>query len=228
MIFKPELYRAILRGEKTITRRPIRNGQPCRYKPGRTYAIQPGRGQPSNGNRIHIHDVDQAFLGDITYEDARREGFKTRAEFCDYWMRLHDRTWRTQTQDEAPGEAEILDRFDERHANTPVWVIRFEYTEPQDRFLADRHARANYTTNRHQALDSDAPVVDDATLDRFVKENHEKPKVAQLDVWRDSRSRLEAEIRHLEQADLGRDVSTTIRALRRQLDRLDQKIRRAA
>lgn len=45
VIFRPELARKIIRGEKTMTRRPIKPGETtCRYRPGRDYAVQPGRG----------------------------------------------------------------------------------------------------------------------------------------------------------------------------------------
>ena len=43
MIFKPELVEKILVGEKTETRRKANPDGSQRYKPGRTYAVQPGR-----------------------------------------------------------------------------------------------------------------------------------------------------------------------------------------
>ena len=89
MIFRPELARKIIRGEKTMTRRPIKPGEKhCRYQEGRDYAVQPGSGKPESC-RILILTVEGQALGDLTYRDARAEGFKTRQDFQAYWAGLH-------------------------------------------------------------------------------------------------------------------------------------------
>ena len=64
MIFRPELAARILAGEKTVTRR-IANGNPrspwyrgrCALRPGRSYAVSPGRGR-AQLCRIVIDSVD--------------------------------------------------------------------------------------------------------------------------------------------------------------------------
>ncbi len=103
MIFKPELVDLIRRGLKTETRRPVKPGQPCRYVPGRTYAVQPGRGR-SQVFRIRVIDVRQEQLGQIDGVTARREGFSTGNAFLDYWRGLY-------------GTVDLEQR---------VWAIRFE------------------------------------------------------------------------------------------------------
>lgn len=118
MIFSPDLAEKIMRGEKTETRRP-RTGEnptgklggwinnPCRYQPGRTYAVQPGRGKKSIG-RIRVLSVLPEVLHEMTDESFRREGFANAQEFQAKWLSLYRRgNW--------------LD---------PVWTIRFEVVEP--------------------------------------------------------------------------------------------------
>ena len=80
MIFKPELAEKVLDGEKTETRRIVKEDETdCRYVPGRGRAI----------GRIAITDVRKEKLGEITHEGAVREGFPTVRAFLDYWRRLH-------------------------------------------------------------------------------------------------------------------------------------------
>ena len=117
MIFRPELVKQILAGKKTMTRRPVKPGElACRYKPGRVYGVQLGRGRPTHMTgeeplRITILEVRQEHLGEITLPDARREGFRTTQEFKDYWRGLYG-------------------TFD---LELPVWVIGFARGDVTDR-----------------------------------------------------------------------------------------------
>jgi hypothetical protein len=98
MIFSPDLCELILAGEKTVTRRPVKfipgtltipvPFAPCRYLPGIDYAIQPGRGKKSLG-RIRVKSVIRQEVGEITPNDARREGFSGRLGFVDRWKLLY-------------------------------------------------------------------------------------------------------------------------------------------
>lgn len=85
MIFRPELARLIRQGKKTQTRR---RGETTTYAVGRIVPVQPGRGKRSTA-RILITAVEQQRLGDLTFEQARAEGFRTRDEFFAYWRGLH-------------------------------------------------------------------------------------------------------------------------------------------
>jgi hypothetical protein len=89
VIFKPELVRAIQQGRKTMTRRPVKpRERDCRYKPEHVYSIQPGRGRKAVC-QITVMDVRMEYLGNLSLEDARREGFRTTADFYAYWQRLY-------------------------------------------------------------------------------------------------------------------------------------------
>lgn len=87
MIFAPDMVDEILAGRKMVTRRPYK-GVDCRYVPGRTYAVQPGRGQKAVA-RIRIVDVDLQALGHIDNNDAKREGFPDKGAFMSYWRTLY-------------------------------------------------------------------------------------------------------------------------------------------
>lgn len=89
MIFRRELVEKILAGEKTETRRKVKPGETeCRYKVGKTYAAQPGRGMKGVA-RIRIEYVRREELGDMRYGDAEREGFDGVGEFLAYWEKLY-------------------------------------------------------------------------------------------------------------------------------------------
>ena len=77
MIFKPELAEKVLAGEKTETRRVVKDGEvECRYVPGRDYAVQPGRGKRAIG-RIYITDVRREKLK----RDHPRRGAERRVPY---------------------------------------------------------------------------------------------------------------------------------------------------
>ncbi len=90
MNFKPELCDLVLCGTKTVTRRPIGDKPECQYKPGKDYAVCPGRGKHQLG-RIKVISVWRELLEDITDKDAVLEGFADRAEFVHYWLKLYGR-----------------------------------------------------------------------------------------------------------------------------------------
>lgn len=95
MIFRPELAEKVLAGDKTQTRR-LKSDNPrspwwrerCAYVVGREYAIQPGRGKVAIG-RLLITEVREALLGDISYGDARAEGFESPSHFMRYFRELN-------------------------------------------------------------------------------------------------------------------------------------------
>lgn len=95
MNFKPELCELVLKGSKTVTRRPVADRTECQYKEGRDYAICPGRGKSQLG-RMVVHSVRQERLGWIDDEEAVLEGFADREAFIAYWMKLYGR-WQWET-----------------------------------------------------------------------------------------------------------------------------------
>ena len=93
MIFKPEMIEKILAGDKTVTRRPIVGNADCRYKDGRDYALQPGRGKKAVG-RIRILDIRATELGhQLTILESAKEGFGSFRDFRDDWEDLYGVSW---------------------------------------------------------------------------------------------------------------------------------------
>lgn len=94
MIFSANLLPKVLDGTKTQTRRPVRwptgalasvdPPKPCPYKPGGSYAIQPGRGQHGIA-RLCVLTVDRVPVASITQGDARAEGFPDAVSFLAAW-----------------------------------------------------------------------------------------------------------------------------------------------
>ena len=111
-----------------------------KWEVGKTYAIQPGRGQKSVG-RIRVTALSRQDVRTFTYEDVNREGFATRYEFMRTWCEMHDKTaqhkmsvayWMIQAQiNTAESESIRLRKLlESRPVNLyTAWVIRFELAE---------------------------------------------------------------------------------------------------
>jgi hypothetical protein len=93
MIFGADMLKLVQQGRKTQTRRPVKYSDrgkslDCRYQPGRSYAIQKERGGRAI-DRLTVTEVRLERLVEMTLQDARREGFRTRRDFFDYWVGLY-------------------------------------------------------------------------------------------------------------------------------------------
>lgn len=104
MNFFPELAEKVVAGEKTVTRRMVSNNprspwfiDGCSLKPGRSYAVCPGRGKHAIG-RVVVTDVRIEMLGRVDEDEARKEGFASSDDFMDAFRsingrRENDLTW---------------------------------------------------------------------------------------------------------------------------------------
>jgi len=61
-----------------------------RWEVGKTYAVQPARGQPAIG-RIRITGIREQDVREISDADVRAEGFASKANFLETWTQMHDR-----------------------------------------------------------------------------------------------------------------------------------------
>jgi len=87
MWFKKELAIKIIQGKKTQT---IRKNS--KLKVGQIYCVNIGP-RPAVA-RIKIIEKQEITLGELTEEDAKREGFETLEEFKEYWIRILGLPWR--------------------------------------------------------------------------------------------------------------------------------------
>lgn len=179
MIFKPELAKLVRRGLKTQTRRPIKTkagtDQPCRYIPGRHYAIQDGYGLAEDG-RIEIIEIREELAGDITDHDARLEGFPDAKAFKAYWMRLHDAALVDQVNAEMErlggdplDDDDLQAHFENRHAHKRVWVITFKLAGDVPRLLSVDSSKG-YTDKAYLALPEEPEAVDVKVQEKYAKE----------------------------------------------------------
>ena len=100
LLFKRQFITKIREGAKTQTRRL---NQP-RLKIGKKYSLRENY-QTTLPDKILITDIYQQYLGDITPEDIKREGFTTKTEFTNTWT-------------------EIYGQYD---PEMYIWVIEFQY-----------------------------------------------------------------------------------------------------
>ncbi|MBZ0290671.1 MAG: hypothetical protein K8I30_23805 [Anaerolineae bacterium] len=101
MIFAHTLDKVIC-GEKWQTRRLVKPGetldsaqirvsnqsQRTVYEVGKSYAVQPNRGQKAVA-RILLTGLRREMVLSINDEDARAEGFPSKAEFVAAWQKIH-------------------------------------------------------------------------------------------------------------------------------------------
>ena len=84
LIFKQEHIRLILKGKKTQTRRRHKR----LFKAGKIYNIK-SNWVHKTGHRILITSVHRQRLGDITPEEAMKEGGYTIEEFKEVWILIN-------------------------------------------------------------------------------------------------------------------------------------------
>lgn len=102
MIFTEHHINLLLAGEKTQTRRLVKPGEiKPRYRPGKTYGIQKGRGLSaredfrllilSQSGYPVVKGVRQEFVVDISEKDAIAEGSQSAGAFLSRWTEINGR-----------------------------------------------------------------------------------------------------------------------------------------
>ncbi len=208
MIFRPELVKLILQGKKSMTRRPAGDQAHCRYRPGHAYQVQPGRGRKGLFP-ITIQAVRFEYLGEITFKDARREGFHTRQEFIDYWTALHG------------------------HYNHDlrVWVIGFTLGDTSDtpRLLAARPhiIERDYVDQRRLAMRAEPEAISQGDATRYSTISRARDDQQRLQQLQEAHQQIAQGLELARQAVNGngfnRSAKKTIRALEHHAAALDQK-----
>lgn len=83
-LFKRDLLEKVMEGRKTQTRRTHKQ----QWHVGRTYGIRSTRFEKSRARITIIRRYSQR-LGDVTEEEARKEGFRSLEEFKREWARIY-------------------------------------------------------------------------------------------------------------------------------------------
>lgn len=160
MNFRPELAEKVMAGEKTVTRRLVSDNprspwsaKGCRFSVGQSVAVCPGRGKHAIG-RVVVTAVHIEKIGNITEDEARREGFASIAEFMDAWRAINgplsngwDTVWRVE--------------FAVKPDIEPLWRAEMRehgFSEPEITEIWDAGKRAGVAArNERQRSLSDAP-----------------------------------------------------------------------
>jgi hypothetical protein len=209
-------------------------------EPGAIFDVYPGAaaGEARPVCAIEVVAVREQQLGAVTFEEAKAEGWRTRAEFADHWMARHDRRWPLLEEQPCPtcegwgtvdgvrcsagcddvgavmapaelDDDQVLDVFVRVHGERLVRVVEFA-VEPH-RYL-HRQSDALYTSDPRQALPDSGEAVDAATLERYARENRAAHAAGQ--------HRRLAEALEVEQLRaLARDQGIDVRELRRAEER---------
>jgi hypothetical protein len=160
----------------------------CRYEIGHSYAVQPGRTKRAIG-RLLVTSVSHERVGEIDFTGARAEGFRTTDQFKAYWARLYEPTVMHNVDEqsdegifcEPPDDEFLVELFDQRHANTLVWVITFQLdTSHHPRLLVpaagdERDAdELRYTEDPGRALRDEPEAIDAGLLAYYTADAHDR------------------------------------------------------
>lgn len=116
LIFAKDEATKIADGKKTQMRRLARrekltNGfKPSGLRVGSSHDVQRSMKDEKPLARITVTSVQLQRVTEITFQDARAEGYRTRADFAAAWMLKHDPEWPLLEEDVCPacdGWAEI-------------------------------------------------------------------------------------------------------------------------
>lgn len=216
MIFPARHAHLVVSGKKTQSRRP-RKPEHVRspLRAGKSYPVSSGLGKPSIG-RIEILAAIEQELGEITYEDARAEGFKTRDDFFNWWRSYY-------------GNADPC---------LPVWTYVFQ-TTAERRYLAKRPGQGermgetrDYVSRPHMSLRDEPEVVPAEYQAKLVEQAKErdnaylKETLAEIDEMP-----LEARLKRLRAMQgRGGDISRHLRAIESRIAAAEKKmgVRKAA
>jgi hypothetical protein len=239
LILTPQQARTVMRGAKTQYRLPARRDEDrCRFQVGKSYAVQPGRGRAARG-RVLVTAVRLGLAGDVTFEDARAEGFRTRDEWRAAWVRLHDRAWLEQrcaysAEGELvaePGDDALLERFAEWWADRRVWALTFRVDTSHVPRMMHRQSERGYTSNPRDAVPDEPEAVDAATQARITDEARRRDHARRgwleqqaLDGQRSLEEQL-AEVRRRGQRS-GVDLRDHERAIQRRIVDMARKVAR--
>ncbi|WP_217913221.1 hypothetical protein [Miltoncostaea marina] len=231
MIFPPSQAWGIARGEVTMARRLVRAGEErCRYRPGCSYAVQPGPGGSSIG-RLVVTRTRREALGAVTVADARREGHGGRAPLTAFvfaWLAQHDREWRDVL--DLVSDEEAAERFRARWARREVWVLEFIRDPAVAPRLLHRHSERGYTAAPSDAMPDEPEAVDEWTQATITREANMRDEQRAEDRRREARDQLAVALQdiasRMQNARLvaaagGLDVDEHLR-------RADQRVRRAS
>jgi hypothetical protein len=89
--------------------------------------------------------------------------------------------------------------------------------------LLHKHSEHGYTQHPHEALTDEPEAVDHDTQQRLTHEAQLRHTQRQRELWHDSRGRL-LENLDLVQQHLGSDVAHELRAIRREIDRIERRL----
>ncbi len=237
IVLDSQAARLVARGRKTQHRRPAKPDARPPWRPGRSYAVVPN-GAPAKC-RVVLLEVETQLAGDLTFDDARAEGYRTREEWKAAWIRRHDRAWvdrQTSYDDHGevliePADELLFERFDARHAERAVWALFFELDRGHVPRLLHRQSERGYTTNPRDAVPDEPEAVDAATLTRYAKKARERDTAR--GGYMDQRALQEAETLEAELATIRRlgrargvDLRDDERVIRRRIAAMARKVAR--
>jgi hypothetical protein len=239
VIVRPEFLNLIRRGKKTEHRIPA-TGDLCPVRRDQTLPVMTTfGGEPAE--HVLVSAVRRQQLRDLTFNDARAEGFRTRADFAHRYMRR----WSGYRDHHRPDTDDyLLDLFTEWHGNDVVWAIAFEVIDAPNLLTPAAHphgTKLGYTTRTTDALPHEPESIDPSRLHpNWTERAHAFQTAAARDADATRLTGLDhpdEKLRELQRLALERgiDITDDLRviesrkaAIQRRLDEIERKVSKAA
>lgn len=112
----------------------------------------------------------------------------------------------------------------------PAMLASLEHAEIRLQVVGDDrprllHRQMGYTENPARAMFGEPEAVDRETQQQLTARAQRTARQAQIDEWHERRQAITRELAWLQSQRFHRDVAAGIRALERQLDRIDRRLR---
>jgi hypothetical protein len=232
-------------GNATLHARPVKPTDHFkRFHEGRDLHVRSSIGGASMCRVVLTH-VERRPAGTLDFADAVAAGFKTTEDHLRAWVERYDARWVREIREDNPNlhedvlDAAILARFEERWADRPAWVLRFERNRVRaPRMLAAKVADG-YTESDAMSANGELPALYEDEHERHIVRNAAMKAEQWMALERATRQReleklslaqrLEKALSHAEAT--GQAVPRDIRVLEKRLEAIERGLyepRRAA
>ena len=99
-------------------------------------------------------------------------------------------------------------------------------SQPDPTRWLHKHSELGYTSDPRQALPHEPPALNPSDLEDITARTQRRRRQDQIAAWKQERAQLEQSLDRLYAQRLGHDITTQLRALQRQLDRIDIRLHR--
>ncbi len=201
MILPADLAKLVLQQKKTLACFSATKPK-CFYRPGHDYSLQAGGWfelpPKTLKERITVESVRRCKTDEVDLRDAKRLGFRSRADFFERWDGSED-----------------------------VWLVSFVlgvHTDTPRIPAAKFGANGDYTTTASQSLHGSSEEVGSTAHVRFAKEAQEGAQIARNSLYSGHIAKLQAVVQEMRSCSIEPRAHENLRGIERQVASLQRKL----